>query len=298
MRKFALSLIMLGSLVSWSTASAETTSVTLQAITKSGKIRIGYREAEPPFSYRLPSGEVVGFSIDLCKSLTDHIRQYLKLDKLDVEYVMATPATRFILVKTGNIDIECAATTNTAERRKTVDFSYSNFMTATQFVSRAEDGISSMKDLTGRSVTSASGTVNIDQLNQINREQKLNIAVIPTKNNEESFELVASGRASAFVMDGILLAAMIAQSPDPSKYRLSEETLSEPEPYGLMLRHGDIAFKTLVNDSLREIFAGDEIKALYSKWFTSPIPPSNMNMNLPMSAALRKAYAAPVEFND
>jgi glutamate/aspartate transport system substrate-binding protein len=117
-------------------------------------------------------------------------------------------------------------------------------------------------------VTSASGTVNIDQLNQINREQKLNIAVIPTKNNEESFELVASGRASAYVMDGILL------------------------------RHGDIAFKTLVNDSLREIFAGDEIKALYSKWFTSPIPPSNMNMNLPMSAALRKAYAAPVEFND
>lgn len=298
MRKIALSLIMLGSLFSWSTASADMTSVTLQSISKTGKIRVGYREAEPPFSYQLPSGEVVGFSIDLCKRVADHIRQHLKLDKLDIEYVMATPATRFILVKTGNIDIECAATTNTAERRKTVDFSYPNFMTATQFVSRSDDHIASMKDLTGRSVTSASGTVNIDQLNQINRQRKLNIAVIPTKNNEESFDLVVSGRASAFVMDGILLAAMVAQTPDPSKYALSEETLSDPEPYGLMLRHGDTTFKTLVNESLKEVFAGDDIKTLYGKWFTSPIPPSNMNLNLPMSAALKKAYAAPVEFND
>ncbi|MNE50338.1 Glutamate/aspartate periplasmic-binding protein precursor [compost metagenome] len=99
-------------------------------------------------------------------------------------------------------------------------------------------------------------------------------------------------------MDGILLAAMIAQTPDPSKYKLSEETLSDPEPYGLMLRHGDTTFRTLVNESLREVFAGDEIKTLYGKWFTSPIPPTNMNLNLPMSAALKKAYAAPVEFND
>jgi glutamate/aspartate transport system substrate-binding protein len=298
MRKIALSLLTLGSLLSWSTASADMTSVTLQSISKTGKIRLGYREAEPPFSYQLPSGEVVGFSIDLCKRVVDHIRQHLKLEKLDIEYVMATPATRFILMKTGNIDIECAATTNTAERRKTVDFSYPNFMTATQFVSRSDDHISSMKDLTGRSVTSASGTVNIDQLNQINRQRKLNIAVIPTKNNEESFDLVVSGRASAFVMDGILLAAMVAQTPNPSKYALSEETLSDPEPYGLMLRHGDTTFKTLVNESLREVFAGDDIKTLYGKWFTSPIPPSNMNLNLPMSAALKKAYASPVEFND
>lgn len=298
MRKLALSLLILGSLLPWSAAKADMASTTLQSISKTGKIRFGYREGEPPFSYKLPSGEVVGFSIDLCNKVADRVRHVLKLDKLDIEYVMATPATRFILVKSGNIDLECAATTNTAERRKMVDFSYPNFMTATRFVSRREDGIMGLLDLTGRSVTSASGTVNIDQLNAVNREKKLNIAVIPTKNNEESFDLVVAGRASAFVMDGILLAAMIAQTPDPSKYALSEETLSDPEPYGLMLRHGDTTFKTLVNESLREVFAGDEIKMLYEKWFTSPIPPNNMNLNLPMSAALRQAYASPVEFND
>lgn len=298
MRKIALSLLMIASLMPWSAAKADMASKALQSISKTGKIRFGYREGEPPFSYQLPSGEIVGFSIDLCKHVADRVRQYLKLDKLDIEYVMATPATRFILVKSGNIDIECAATTNTAERRKNVDFSYPNFMTATQFVSRREDGIGSLMDLTGRSVTSASGTVNIDQLNEVNRERKLNIAVIPTKNNEESFDLVVSGKASAFVMDGILLAAMIAQTPDPAKYVLSEETLSNPEPYGLMLRHGDTVFKSLVNESLREVFVGGEIKTLYDKWFTSPIPPNAMNLNLQMSAALKQAYATPVEFND
>lgn len=185
---------------------------TLRQIAKTAKIRIGYREAEPPFSYQLPDGEVTGFSTDLCRAISEDIRTQLKLDKLDIEYVKATPATRFILVRSGKIDIECAATTNNSERRKMVDFSYPNFMTATQFLSRKQDNLKSLADLAGRSVTSASGTVNIEQLNAVNREKNLNISVMPTKTNEEAFELVVAGKASAFVMDGILLAALAATS--------------------------------------------------------------------------------------
>lgn len=291
----ALTTLALACVVAAHTMAAE---ATLDKIAKTGVIALGYRQAEPPFSYRTLSGEVIGFSMDLCRHVAADIAKHLKRDDLKIEYVLATPATRFVLVKNGTIDIECAATTNNAERRKTVEFSYPDFLTATQFVSRRSDGITSIEDLTGRTVTSASGTVNIDQLNAINREKKLNIAVIATKTNEEAFGLVASERAHAFVMDGILLAAMIAQSDDPSKFVLSEEMLSKPEPYGLMLRKDDGAFRDVVNGSLRKLFMSPEMDVIYAKWFTSPIPPSGMNLNLPMSNVLKKAYADPVEYKD
>jgi len=271
---------------------------TLARIAEAGTVYIGYREAEPPFSFEDENGEIIGFSIDLCQKVVDAIGQQLGRDDLKVEYVVATPATRFILVKSGKIDLECAATTNNAERREIVEFSYPHFMTATQFVSRRADNIGDVADLAGRSVTSASGTVNIDQLNALNKNDHLNIAVIPTKSNEDAFELVVSGRASAFVMDGILLAAMIADTPDPADYVLSTATLSPPEPYGLLLQRDDPTFKTLVNGTLEEIFTSGEIKTIYAKWFTSPIPPNGSNLNLPLSADLENAFAHPVEYTN
>lgn len=269
---------------------------TLAKIAETGVIAIGYREAEPPFSFQDADGAVVGFSIDLCLKIVDRVRAQLGREDIAVDYVVATPATRFILVKTGQVDLECAATTNNAERRALVDYSYPHFMTATHFVSRRADNIGSIADLAGRSVASASGTVNIDQLNALNRAQNLNIAVLPTKSNEDAFALVVSGRASAFVMDGILLAAMVAETPDPSVYVLSTDTLSQPEPYGLLLKHGDIAFKTLVNETLAAIYTSGEIEAIYAKWFTSPIPPHGANLNLPLSPDLAAAFRTPVEY--
>lgn len=296
MRNLALTLCTLPAMLLPPAAMAESAGNTLKTIAETGTIRLGYREAEPPFSYKTPDGKVIGFSMDLCNRVVDSVKEQLKLDNLKVEHVLATPATRFILVKSGKIDIECAATTNNAERRKTVAFSYPHFQTATQFVSRRDDGIKTVEDLAGRSVASASGTVNIEQLNALNREKKLNIGVMPTKTNEESFELVVSGRASAFVMDGILLAAMIAETPDPNKYVLSAETLSKPEPYGLMLRRGDDEFKKLVDATLKQVFTSPEIETLYAKWFTSPIPPEGMNLNLPMSPDLKQAFADPKDY--
>lgn len=296
MRNVIAALCSLPTLFLATSATADSSNDTLKTIASSGVIRLGYREAEPPFSYKTPDGQVRGFSIDLCNMVVEKVRAHLKRNDLKVEYVRATPATRFILVKSGKIDMECAATTNNAERRKTVAFSYPHFQTATQFVSRRAENVKNLTDLAGRTVASASGTVNIEQLNAANRSQKLNIAVMPTKTNEESFQLVVSGRASAFVMDGILLAAMIAETPDPSTYVLSSQTLSNPEPYGLMLRRDDEAFKSLVNSTLKTVFTSPDIETLYAKWFTSPIPPDGMNLNLPMSADLRRAFADPKEY--
>lgn len=296
MRRMITALSMLTTLVLPVSSAQIDLQGTLAKIDNAGVVTIGYREAEPPFSFRVADGTVVGFSIDLCNRIVERIRLHLGRDEIAVEYVVATPATRFILVKTGAIDLECAATTNNAERRELVDYSYPHFMTATHFVSRRGDNIAVIDDLAGRSVASASGTVNIDQLNELNRVGNLNIAVMPTKSNEDAFALVVSGRASAFVMDGILLAAMVAETPDPSAYVLSVDTLSEPEPYGLLLKRGDTSFKELVNSTLEDIYKSGEIKSLYSKWFTSPIPPRGTNLNLPMSPELEAAFKAPVEY--
>jgi glutamate/aspartate transport system substrate-binding protein len=270
---------------------------TLDKIARTKTIVLGYREAEPPFSYRTPDG-VTGFSDELCRRIAAAIKQQLELDELKVDYKFASPATRFILVRSGEVDLECTATTNTAERRKIVDFSYPHYLTATRFVSRRADNIKTTMDLAGRSVTSASGTVNIAQLNALNQDRKLNIAVIPAKTNEEAFDLVVQDRAAAFVMDDVLLAAMVARSAQPSRYVLSDEVLSRPEPYGLMMRRDDAAFKAIVNQTLARIFTSGEINAIYARWFTSPIQPSGINLNLPMPAALQNAYAHPVDYQD
>jgi glutamate/aspartate transport system substrate-binding protein len=296
MARLVPSLLMLAAMALPAAGASEGLTGTLAKINETGVVVIGYRAAEPPFSFQNTDGTVIGFSIDLCLRIVDSIKQELGRDDIGVEYVVATPATRFILVKTGAIDLECAATTNNAERRELVAYSYPHYMTATHFVSRRADGIDSVQDLAGRSVASASGTVNIDQLNALNRKQGLNIAVMPTRTNEEAFDLVVTDRASAFVMDGILLAAMVAETPDPSVYALSSDTLSEPEPYGLLLRRDDAPFKTLVNSTLAGIFTSGEIETIYAKWFTSPIPPHGTNLNLPMSADLAAAFHTPVEY--
>lgn len=296
MHRLALTVLALACLIPTAQAMADGRSVTLDKVAKTGIISLGYREAEPPFSYKTPDGKIIGFSMDLCHQVVEAVRQHLKLDKLDVNYIAATSATRFVLVKSGKIDIECAATTNNSERRKIVSFSYPHFTTATQYMTRRADGIIKIEDLAGRSVAAASGTVNIDQLNTINREKRLNIGVIPTKTNSEAFDLVASSRASAFVWDGILLAAMIAQAPDPSKFELSEETLSPPEPYGLLVPHGDEEFRMVVNAALERVFTSADINAIYETWFMSPIPPDGMNLNLSMSPSLKAAFAAPTDY--
>jgi glutamate/aspartate transport system substrate-binding protein len=278
--------------------AAESTALTgtLAKIAETGGIAIGYRQGESPFSFEDVDGSVIGFSIDLCQRVVERIRTELGRADIVVTYVVATPATRFILVKTGAIDLECAATTNNAERREMVEFSFPHFLTATHVMSRRADSIERLQDLAGHTVAAASGTVNIEQLNALNREQNLNIAVLPTKSTAEAFDMVVSGRVSAFVTDGILLAAKIAEMPDPTLYALSSYALSRSEPYGLLLRRNDDAFKVLVNETLRAVYRSGDIDVLYAKWFASPIPPSGINLNLPMSADMAKAFSDPVEY--
>jgi glutamate/aspartate transport system substrate-binding protein len=268
----------------------------LEKIAQIKTISIGYREDEVPFSYKGADGSATGYTVELCNYIADQVRIQLKLDKININYVIATAATRFLLVKSGKIDLECSATTNNAERREQVSFSYPHFITATRFVTKKSSGVKTIRDLAGRTVASTTGTVNIEQLQTINRANKLNISVMLARQNSDGFAFVENNKATAFVMDGVLLAAQVAFSKSPDDYMVSSETFGPPEPYGILMRKGDEPFRKVVNDALRQLFVSGEINRVYDKWFMSPLLPEGRNFNLPMSTELQAAFRDPQEY--
>lgn len=269
----------------------------LTRIAQSKTIKIGHRVDEPPFSYSV-DGHAVGYSVDLCLRVVEGIKRYLNRDDIQIIFIPVTTATRFLLIRNHGIDLECAATTNNRERRKMAEFTYPHFVTSTRFVALKRTGIKKIADLAGRSVSASSGTVNFEQLNAANTRMKLNISVVLKKLNKDAFELVANGSVSAFVMDDILLAGLVASSANPSDFVLSEDYLSRPEPYGILMPPGEPIFKQVVNAELRHIFAQGEINAIYDKWFLSPIPPDGVNLRFPMPESLKAVLAQPEEYLD
>jgi len=279
-------------------AMAQAPESTLKQIAETGVIKIGYSAEDVPFSYKLPDGTVTGYSTDLCIRVADLLKEKLGLAALAIEYVERTPRNRVGMLRDGQFDIECVASTNNAERRKSVGFTFNHFVTGSQFVSLKKSNLATISDLAGHTVAATYGTTNIGQLNTINRERGLHIAVTPAETHKDAFKLVTEGRASAFVMDGILLSAMVAGSANPEDYVLSSDALGWPEPYGLMVRRDDTAFRDAVNDALSRIYGSGEIQTIYDKWFTQPIPPNGINMRLPISAELREAFANPTSPKD
>ena len=268
---------------------------TLARIASTHRIVIGYRQDSLPFSY-VANGKVTGYATEICLDIVKNLARQLKLDHLDVGYRIVTASDRFIQLDKGSVDMECATTTNNAERRKLAEFSYPYFFTTTSFVSKKQEGLRTIADLAGHSVTATSGTIDLDQLNHANLARHLHISVLLQREHDDSFHMVETGQASAFVMDRIVLAGLVSASSHPEDYIVSEDAFNAPEPYGIAMPAGDTAFKHAVDQALQELFASPEIDRLYARWFMQPIPPSGRNLNLPMSPELRDWIASPREY--
>ena len=277
---------------------AEDLTGTLKKVKETGAITIGYRDASVPFSYLSGDQKPIGYAMDICYKIADAVKANLGLPNLEVKLNPVTSATRIPLMANGTIDLECGSTTNNAEREKQVWFTNSHFLTATRYVSKKSANLHTIEDLKGKTVVSTSGTTNIKQINEANTERKLGLTILPAKDHAEAFLMVETGRAAAFVMDDVLLASLAASSKDPSVYEISTEALSKPEPYGIMLRKDDTAFKKVADDATAKLYTSPEGKALYDTWFTKPIPPRNINLTLPMSAEMKKQFTAPIASPD
>ena len=279
-------------------AETEELSGTLKKIKETGVINIGYRDSSIPFSYLDDNQKPIGFAIDICLKIVEAVKKELKLDKLTVEFNPVTSSTRIPLLANGTVDLECGSTTNNPDRLKQVAFTNTHFLTATRFISKKSSRLSSIEDLKGRSVASTSGTTNIRQLTETNAARNLGINIIPAKEHAESFLMVETDRAVAAVLDDILLASFAAGSKEPDAYVISTDAFSKPEPYGIMLRKDDPAFKKVVDDAMIAVYKSGEINKIYDKWFLKPIPPKGVNLNVPMGAAFKKVVARPTDSAD
>ena len=270
---------------------------TLKKVKESGAITIGHRDASIPFSYYDDKQRPVGYSVELCKRIVDALRKDLKMPKIDINYQLVTSANRIPLMANGTIDLECGSTTNNLERQKQVSYTYTSFVTATRYVYKKSAKLGSLASLKGKTVVSTSGTTNLKLIERLNNEQNLGMNIVAANGHSEAFLMVETGRAAAFAMDDILLYGLVANSKKPSMWAVSSKALSV-EPYGIMLRKDDPEFKKVVDAAMAHIFKSGEIYKIYKKWFQSKIPPKGINLNLPMSAQLKKVIAHPTDSGD
>jgi glutamate/aspartate transport system substrate-binding protein len=270
---------------------------TLDKVKASGTITIGHRDASIPFSYLDDKQQPIGYSLDLCARVVDAVRAELKMPALKSAFQPVTSATRIPLLANGTIDIECGSTTNNAERQKQIGYTMTSFVTANRFISKKADNLKTLADLKGKTVVSTSGTTNIKQITELNAAQNLGINILAAKDHAESFLMVDTGRAVAFVMDDILLAGLAATHANPGQWQISADALSV-EPYGIMVRKDDAAFKKVVDDAMKTLMKSGEVEKIYAKWFLNPIPPKGINLNIPMSDALKKVIANPTDSPD
>lgn len=265
---------------------------TLKKIRDSSTITLGHRESSVPFSYYDDQQRPVGYSMDLAMRVVDAVKKELKLPNLQVKLVPVTSSTRIPLVVNGTVDLECGSTTNNYERQQQVAFSNSIFLVGTRLLTRKTSGISDFADLRGRIVVTTQGTTSERLINKINAQQKLGMKIVSAKDHGESFLMVESGRAAAFMMDDVLLYGEIAKAKKPDDYVVVGKPQSF-EAYGCMLRKNDPLFKKLVDDTLAGIMTSGEINKIYEKWFMKPIPPRGANMHFPMSPELAALFKNP-----
>ena len=271
---------------------------TLKKIKDNGYITVGHRDASIPFSYYDDKQQPVGFAMDLCAKIVDAVKAELKMPKLDVKYQLVTSANRIPLIANGTVDLECGSTTNNVARQEQVSFTITHFLTANRYVTKKSAGIKSFDDLKGKTIVSTSGTTNIKQATDVNVAKNMGMNIIPANGHPEALQMVETGRAVAFVMDDILLYTLVAQAQNPGDYVISADALSLPEPYGIMMRKGDAAFKKVADNAMTALYKGGEINKIYAKWFTSPVPPKGLNYNVPMSGQFKNLVASPTDSGD
>jgi ABC-type amino acid transport substrate-binding protein len=264
----------------------------LDQIRSTQSITIAHRDSSIPFSYLDANRQPIGYAMDLCLKVVDAIKRELKLPALKVNYLSVTSATRIPSIAQGKAAMECGSTTNTAERRKQVDYTIAHFISSARFLVRNDSGISKLEDLQGRVVASTKGSTNIKTLERINAERGLNLKVLEAADHGEAFGMVAQKKADAFAMDDVLLYGLRANSPQPEAFTVIGKPMTI-EPYAIMLPKGDAAFKKVVDAEMRRIILSGEIQVLYKKWFEQPIPPKGINLNLPMPYMLRDSFKYP-----
>jgi glutamate/aspartate transport system substrate-binding protein len=264
---------------------------TLAKVKASGAITMGVRDSSGALSYTLGDGKYAGYHVEVCQRIIADIEKSVG-KKLAVTYTPVTSQNRIPLVQNGTVDIECGSTTNNATRQKDVAFVVTTYVEEVRIAVKANSGITAIKQLDGRNVATTTGTTSVQLLRKNERATGVDFKEVYGKDHADSFLLLESGRADAFVMDGQILAGNIATSKNPADFKIVGEVISV-EPIAIMIRKDDPAMKKLADDTVKGLAKSGELAKIYDKWFVQPIPPKNTKVGLPASDATKAAWANP-----
>ncbi len=278
---------------------------TLQKIKDSGSMTIGYRENSIPMSYA-DNQQPIGFALDLCAAVVSKIKERLGLAELKIDYQAVTQAGAVQQLESGAIALDCAPAPVRAELAQQAAFSEPVFVSELKWIAprrlRVEregrrgtyyETISpaSTEDLKGKPVVLTQGTGETSLVLALSSDRSLGLSILEAKDNAESFKLLESGKASAFLADDVLLVALKANAKNPDGFGFLSDAYPGV-PYALMLGKDDSQFKELVDGALSEAMVSGEYAKLYAKWFESPIPPKNVNLAYPMPEQLKALLKA------
>jgi glutamate/aspartate transport system substrate-binding protein len=262
---------------------------TLDKVKASGTITMGVRDSSGALSYTLGDGKYAGYHVEICQRIVEQVEKAVGR-KLQTNYVAVTSQNRIPLTQNGTVDIECGSTTNNAARQRDVAFAVTTYVEEVRIAVKANSGITSINQLNGKNVATTTGTTSVQHLRRHERGAGVDFKEVYGKDHAESFLLLESGRADAFVMDGQILAGNIATAKNPSDFRIVGEVLSV-EPIAIMMRKDDPAFKKVADDTIRGLAQSGELAKIYDKWFVQPIPPKNTRVGLPASDNTKAAWA-------
>ncbi len=265
---------------------------TLAKIADTGTMTLGYRESSVPFSYLLADGTPAGYGFEVCKAVAESVKKELNRPDLKIEYQAVTSANRIPLIQNGTVDIECGSTTNSKKRQEAAGFGINYFGIQVTAAVNKKSGINTLRDLNGKTVAVTAGTTSVALLKAFEKKEGVRLRFLMTKDFAESMQLVAAGRADAYVIDDVLLAGQIANLPNPDDFKIIDASLST-EPYAPMFAKDDPKFKRLVDDTIRGMMDSGRLQALYETWFMKPIPPKGINLNFPMNSVTKGYFANP-----
>ncbi|HOM15566.1 MAG TPA: transporter substrate-binding domain-containing protein, partial [Rubrivivax sp.] len=264
---------------------------TLAKIKSKGEITLGVRDSSG-LGFTIGGGKYVGFHTEMAERIIDDLKKQLNMPNLKTNFQVITSQNRIPLLQNGTIDFECGSTTNNLARQKDVAFAVTTYVEEVRMAVKANSGIKSIKDLNGKTVATTTGTTSVQTLRKNERANGIDFKEVMGKDHADSFLLLESGRADAFVMDGSILAANIARAKNPKDFMIVGEVLSV-EPIACMLRKDDPKFEEAINNSIKRQIADGSLAKLYDRWFMQPIPPNNVTLNMPASDSTKAAWASP-----